>query len=703
MTQRIMITGSAGFIGSQFVRQVIYQQNQSKNKPYTFCSVDRVNANSTNAIYSNKNHTFYPADIRDQHVMDIIFQTEKPDIVIHMAASSSVDKSLVDPNDFVSNNVLGTQVMINCAVKHKVKKMIYCSCYDETTRAVTREGFKFWHELKEGDMVLSINSQTGVVEEKPIEKIIVQNYAGDMLSFNSRRVDLLTTPNHNFICSKYTNKNITPELDWYTGEELELLVGRKNYLPTGKIMKPLIKTINIPELGLLDAEAFFYVCGVFIGDGFNAYQEKKVKNKSGLSKQEMMTKARDPKTGRFFKTVIRGAHETSLCKSYRIFFDVPENDKARQHLEKALTKLGIKFTRQKNKSGEHVYFSSQKWMEFFEQFGKYAANKHIPEWMLDYDQELLYLLWKGIHDSDGYGLDIKGCTSTITTVSTKLTSQLCYLGTMIGYSSSFSLQHSESEIDGRIIEGDAFYIRFSDKRKPLIPRPKRVNYDGKIWCLKVADNKNFLVERNGKVAFSGNTDEIYGQLTNEQDQSWTERDIPNPRNPYSVSKLCGELLVKTAYHTHGLNYNITRSSNCFGPRQLPDKLIPKVIKCILNQAKIPIYGQGLQIRDWTFVADHCSALMTILEKGESNSIYNISANQEFSNIEAVYEICKYMKAGEDLIEFITDPRGNSHDFRYSVNSDKLRALGWKPTVQFKKDLGEQCISWYLDNKNWWFV
>jgi dTDP-glucose 4,6-dehydratase len=319
---KILITGPAGFIGSQFVRQIVY--GQKKDKQHTFAGVDRVNSNAEHAKYINKNYAFYPADIRDQHIMDIIFQFEKPHYVIHMAAESAVDKSLTDPNAFITSNVLGTQIIINCCVKYGVKKLVYIS-----------------------------------------------------------------------------------------------------------------------------------------------------------------------------------------------------------------------------------------------------------------------------------------------------------------------------------------------------------------------------------------SDEIYGQLTSENDPSWTEDAVPNPRNPYSASKLCGELLVKASQVSHGLTYNITRSSNNYGPRQMPDKLIPRAIKCILEGKNVPVYGQGQEIRDWTFVGDNCSAIMTVLENGAPNEIYNISANQEFSNIEVIHEICKYMGKTPEPIQFVADPRGNAHDFRYSVDASKIKALGWKPNASFKKDLGPVCIDWFLDNR--WFL
>lgn len=195
------------------------------------------------------------------------------------------------------------------------------------------------------------------------------------------------------------------------------------------------------------------------------------------------------------------------------------------------------------------------------------------------------------------------------------------------------------------------------------------------------------------------TDEVYGQLENENDASWTEEAPLNPRNPYSASKASGELLVKAAHASYGLTYNITRSSNNYGPRQTGEKLIPKIIKCILNNEKIPVYGQGLQIRDWTHVYDNCGAILQVMASGKENEIYNISANQEFTNIEVVQKICNIIGSGHSLIDHIKDPRGG-HDFRYSINTDKIRSLGWKPNYKFKDGLHET-VQWYLNNK--WYL
>lgn len=321
--KKVLITGSCGFIFSNFVRKIIYLSGKEPDKyPYTIVSVDRIAKNTINSLYVNKSHTFYVADIRDQHIIDTIFQFEKPDIVIHGAAESFVDTSLTDPNAFVTSNVLGTQVIVNACVKYGVEKLIYVS-----------------------------------------------------------------------------------------------------------------------------------------------------------------------------------------------------------------------------------------------------------------------------------------------------------------------------------------------------------------------------------------TDEVYGQLTSETEAGWTEDAPLNPRNPYSATKAAGELLVKAAHQSYGLIYNITRSSNNYGPRQTPEKLLPKAIKCILDGQKIPIYGQGLQIRDWTHVFDNCSAFMTVLNHGKDNEIYNISANQEVTNIEIIQKICNTMNDGHQLISFIEDPR-KGHDFRYSIDSSKIRELGWKPSYRLKEGIADT-VEWYLNNK--WFL
>lgn len=194
------------------------------------------------------------------------------------------------------------------------------------------------------------------------------------------------------------------------------------------------------------------------------------------------------------------------------------------------------------------------------------------------------------------------------------------------------------------------------------------------------------------------TDEVYGQL-DKNDEAWTEKSTINPRNPYSASKMAGELIVRAGSETHGIQYNITRSCNNYGPRQSIKNLIPKTIKHIFEEKKIPIYGQGEQIREWIHVGDNCKAIFKILENGKNKETYNISAGCELSNIEMVQNICNIIGAGHNLISFIPDPRPG-HDFRYSINSSKLRDIGWEPEFKLQNGLN-YTIKWFFNNK--WFL
>lgn len=193
-----------------------------------------------------------------------------------------------------------------------------------------------------------------------------------------------------------------------------------------------------------------------------------------------------------------------------------------------------------------------------------------------------------------------------------------------------------------------------------------------------------------------NTDEVYGHLLSENDDAWKETAPITPRNTYSATKAAAEHLLVAFGNAHKLNYNIVRMSNNYGPRQTTNKLIPRAIKSLMSGEKIKIYGQGKQIRDWMHVNDTYNGIKTVIEKGKPGEIYNIGAGQEFSNLEVAQLICKF--AEKDLsIEFVEDRKG--HDFRYSLNCDKLKALGWEPKIKFKDGL-EDTVRWFMLNK-WW--
>lgn len=192
------------------------------------------------------------------------------------------------------------------------------------------------------------------------------------------------------------------------------------------------------------------------------------------------------------------------------------------------------------------------------------------------------------------------------------------------------------------------------------------------------------------------TDEVYGSI--EGSGSFIESSYLSPSSPYSASKAAADLLVLANYTTYNLPVVITRCSNNYGPNQFPEKFIPLMILNSMKNKKLPIYGDGMNIRDWIYVEDHCSAIMKVLLKGEIGEIYNIGANSELKNLDLAKLILKIIKKSENLIQFIPDRPG--HDRRYAINSTKIReSLEWKPKVTFDDGI-RSTIKWYQNNQDW---
>lgn len=194
------------------------------------------------------------------------------------------------------------------------------------------------------------------------------------------------------------------------------------------------------------------------------------------------------------------------------------------------------------------------------------------------------------------------------------------------------------------------------------------------------------------------TDEVYGELDFDPTTFFTEETPLQPNSPYSASKASSDLLVRAYHETYGLPVNITRCSNNYGPYHFPEKLIPLTISRVLNEQKVPVYGDGKNIRDWLHVQDHCAAIDLVLHEGVNGEVFNVGGHNERTNLKVVKTIIKALDKTDDLIEFVTDRLG--HDKRYAIDPTKLEKLGWKPTYNFETGI-EQTIQWYLENKEWW--
>ena len=232
---------------------------------------------------------------------------------------------------------------------------------------------------------------------------------------------------------------------------------------------------------------------------------------------------------------------------------------------------------------------------------------------------------------------------------------------------------AETHVDRSIAEPDAFF---------------KTHAQGTYVLLEEA-------RRRGLRYLQVSTDEVYGSI---EEGSFTEASPLQPSSPYSATKTGADLLVSSYFHTFGLETLICRGSNNYGPYQYPEKLIPLMILNALHGDRLPVYGDGQQVRNWLYVEDFGRGIGHVLEHGAPGEVYNVGGPDECPNLEVVERIIELTGASRDLIEYVTDRPG--HDRRYSLGSEKVRALGWKAQVRFADGL-EKTVAWYRDNAWWW--
>jgi dTDP-glucose 4,6-dehydratase len=248
---------------------------------------------------------------------------------------------------------------------------------------------------------------------------------------------------------------------------------------------------------------------------------------------------------------------------------------------------------------------------------------------------------------------------------------------------------AESHVDRSILGPDAFV---------------QTNVVGTVNLLEACRKCGFADGSGGRLFHHVSTDEVYGSLG--PAGSFSEQSRYDPSSPYSASKAASDHFVRAYHRTYGMPVKITNCSNNYGPSQFPEKLIPLTILNALDGNPLPVYGQGANVRDWLFVADHCEAIWKVASEGRVGETYNIGGGEERSNIDVVHSICRIVadisgkecRDLERLITFVKDRPG--HDFRYAIDDSKLRAeLGWKPQHTFEIGLRET-VQWYLDHRDW---
>jgi dTDP-glucose 4,6-dehydratase len=191
------------------------------------------------------------------------------------------------------------------------------------------------------------------------------------------------------------------------------------------------------------------------------------------------------------------------------------------------------------------------------------------------------------------------------------------------------------------------------------------------------------------------TDEVYGTIPT---GSWTEEHLLEPNSPYSAAKAGADLLARAYARTYGLNVSITRCSNNYGPFQFPEKVIPLFVTNLIDGRRVPLYGDGLNVRDWLYVDDHCRGIQLVAERGQPGEFYNIGGGRELTNKELVGQLLEACGAGWDMVDYVEDRKG--HDRRYSLDFGKLHALGYTPQTTFEDGLAAT-VAWYRENRSWW--
>ena len=241
---------------------------------------------------------------------------------------------------------------------------------------------------------------------------------------------------------------------------------------------------------------------------------------------------------------------------------------------------------------------------------------------------------------------------------------------------------AESHVDRSILGPEIF------TKTNVLGTQTLLDVSRNIWSKKGHRNKRFI---------QISTDEVYGSLGRKG--KFKETTPLSPNSPYSASKASADLMVLAYFHTFGHPSIITRCSNNYGPYQFPEKLIPLMVINALSGKKLPVYGDGLNVRDWLFVGDHCSAIETVMNKGKTGEIYNIGGNNEWANIDVVKEILEQLGKPISMVEFVKDRLG--HDRRYAMDAGKImKQLGWRPKFRFENGL-KNTVQWYLENTDWW--
>ena len=371
---------------------------------------------------------------------------------------------------------------------NKSELMVGYFCYDEKTRALTTEGLKTYKELKPGDIVFSLNPNTGKVEEIPVKDVYTFNYDGEMIRVKDKRTDLLVTPNHRMLIVNRGGKLVFTQAVEFLNKRYNIPIPTPWDGYTDSDYIELYHNTNVlPER--MPAEVLFYLMGLYIGDGTCTTYDVEAMGKATLSHSEFLNFS---ERGRFISS--------AKYNEYSVYFSVPKGDRARESLINTLETLNIRYRAYKY----FIRVNSKDLYEILKQCGTNAKNKRIPRWVLRYPADKLLWLYKGLMDSDGW------YNQNYQTISSQLALDVVELCAKLGMHATISVREPRiAEYNGKIIRSqESYLITIANRIKTTSIYPERVSkvcYRGVVWCPDVPPYHNLLVERNGKFTFCGNT------------------------------------------------------------------------------------------------------------------------------------------------------------------------------------------------------
>ena len=661
---KVLVTGAAGFLGGHIVPALV-------RGGHSVVAQDVVAPELAFRLKDQMKSLEYrwesTVDVSEKSLAGI-------DFVLHFATQGDVPLANSSPRFTYQLNTDATLSLL-IAVQNAKTPILAMSCYDKDTRAMTRRGILSFDQLEIGDEVLTINPETRELEVEPIERIIVQQYEGEMVHFHGKRVDLLVTPNH-----RMYHEGSVPNGTRALQVEEARIAERRNWfrLPVPSFTGQDAQTIEIDGRAF-DAEAFLYLLGIFIADGYVNISTKIAENKTGLEREQWLAIARDSK-GRFREVGKVGDKEFTTMTSTHVVLDIPENDKARKNTEAALKRLGVKYLT----PSKHIVLvakESKQLMRVFGECGK-VHEKHIPSWVLDYRPRLLRSLFAGIIDGDGH---IAKGTSSLSTSSHNLVRDMVEVAYKIGLEPNYHWHYRKGfrrkPDDLRVFPG----CTMTFGRHRGVRHSKREFYKGVIWCVKVK-NQNLLVVRNGRSAFCGNTENVYGKLPEERLPA-KETEPTNPMNIYSASKVGMEALCYAYSHQYGIPIGIIRSSTIFGERSRPRQVVPIFVRQALANASITIEGKGDQTRDFNYVenmVDGITKAMAKIVKGSGYQVWNIGSGEEVSIKSLVDSIIRISASSSKIMN---KPPRLGEEGRLCMSIEKAKKeLGYAPKISLENGL-----------------